>query len=205
MKQPPRIAVIVGGHGEVEALPLLIHRIAKEQRPPIAVDILPPIRVPEDRLRRESELERHVLLASRKLGGRGGIFVLLDCDWKEACPKYDGPILLARARKARSDLPISVVLANREFENWFIAAIPSIRGKSRLAKDIEPVEDPERIRGAKEWLSRYMPRGQPYTPTGDQAALVQAFDMAMARRQAPSFDKCYRDLCDLLSKASAAD
>src|SRR4030042_3977487 len=109
MSKLPRLAVIVGGHGEVEALPVLIHRIAKEQSPPITVDILPPIRVPEDRLRRESELERHVLLASRKLGRTGAIFILLDCDWKDACPKFDGPKLLARARMARSDLPISVV------------------------------------------------------------------------------------------------
>ena len=62
--------------------------------------------------------------------------------------------------------------------------------------------DPERIRGAKEWLSDRMPRGRPYNPTIDQPALTSVFDMQAARR-ADSFDKCYREIVRLLTVLKA--
>lgn len=194
-----RIAVIVGGHGECEAVPVPIRRIAAEMQPPVAVEILTPIRVHEDRVRKEGELERYVELAARKLGGTGGIFVLLDCDWDNSCPKTDAPPLLARAHRARPNLLISLVLAHREFESWFIAASRSVGGKRGLAMELEFVADPERIRGAKEWLRRQMPRNRPYTETEDQPALTAEFDMQEARRS-PSFDKCYRELSTFLPR-----
>ncbi len=194
-----RIAVLVGGHGECEAVPVLIRRIAAEKQPPVSVEILTPIRVHEDRARKEGELERYVELAARKLGGTGGIFILFDCDWDNSCPKTDAPPLLARTHRVRPNLPISLVLAHREFESWFIAASRSLGGKRGLAPELEFVDDPERIRGAKEWLRKQMPRSRPYTETEDQPALTAEFDMQEAQR-APSFEKCYRELTSLLSR-----
>jgi hypothetical protein len=60
----------------------------------------------------------------------GGVLVLIDAD--DDCPAHLGPALLARAREARSDVPVSVVLANREFEAWFLAAAPSLAGNCGL-------------------------------------------------------------------------
>jgi hypothetical protein len=166
-------------------------------------DILPPLRVPADRLKRQGELERAVDLAARKLAGEGGVFILIDCDWDDGCPRWDGPELLRRAQQARPDVPVSVVLAYREYESWFIAAAESIRGKHGLSETLEVVTDPESIRGAKEWLSRRMSRNTSYAPTSDQSALTQLFDMDMARQRAGSFDKCYREIIGLLNKLSA--
>ncbi len=117
-----RIAAIVEGHGEVEAVPELVRRIGREIDSGFVPVVRPVLRTPGNKLLRENGLERAVELAARKLGGVGGILVLTDCDWPNACPAQDGPELARRAAAARSDLPIAVVLAKHEFEAWFLAA-----------------------------------------------------------------------------------
>jgi len=193
-----RIAPIVEGHGECEAVPILVRRIALDIDPGFVPRILPPLRVPASRLLKEGEIERSVEFAARKLGGRGGIVVLVDCDWDDGCPAEEGPRLLQRARQARADLPISVILAKKEFEAWFLASAESLRGRRGLPADLENPPSPEEIRGAKEWLSSRMPRGMSYSETDDQPALTAVFDMHAARRS-DSFDKCYRDIEGMLT------
>jgi hypothetical protein len=197
------IAVIVGGHGEVEAVPILIRRIAAEVDPPVVPNILQPIRIPEGRLRKQGELERAIDLAIRKLGGPGGVFILQDCDWDNICPKTDAPVLLERAKFVSSDVPIALVLANKEYEAWFICAAESLRESGRLSQVPEVVANPEEIRGAKEWLTRHMPRNQPYAETIDQPSFTALFDIRTARR-ANSFDKCYREITGLLRSLNDA-
>ena len=51
-----RMAVIVEGDGEVEAVPVLIRRIAGELDPTIVVNVKPVFRVSESRLRKQGEL-----------------------------------------------------------------------------------------------------------------------------------------------------
>jgi len=192
------IAVIVGGYGEVEAVPILIRRIACNLHPGFVPSILSPIRVPESRLRKQGELERTIKLAGLKLGGRGAILVVIDCDWDGGCPRIDGPELLNRARLVRQDVDISVVLAKHEFESWFIAAAESLRGIRGLRADLTAPADPESIRGAKEWLNRQM-QEHCYSVTTDQPAFTAEFDLELARR-ADSFDKCYREITRLLEE-----
>ena len=194
-----RIAAIVEGHGECEAVPILIRRIAETIDPGFVPKVLPPLRVPASRLLKEGEMERSVNLAARKLQGRGGIVIIVDCDWEDGCPAEDGPMLLKRSVAARGDLPIAVVLAKREFEAWFLAAAESLRGKFGLPGDLESPAYPESIRGAKEWLSDKMPPGRAYAETTDQPTFTAIFDMNSARR-ADSFNKCYRDIRSMLEQ-----
>jgi len=188
-----KIAAIVEGHGECEAVPILIRRIARDIDPGFVPNVLPPLRVPVNKLLKEGEIERSITFTARKLQGRGGIIVIVDCDWDNGCPAKDGPTLLKRAMNARKDIPISIILAKKEFEAWFLAAAKSLRGKRGLPNDLEPPVNPESIRGAKEWLSEQMPQGGSYAETTDQPALTAMFDMNTARA-ADSFDKCYRDI-----------
>ena len=44
------------------------------------------------------------------------ILVLIDSD--DDCPRDLGPELTARAKQARTDLHIAVILAHREYESW---------------------------------------------------------------------------------------
>ncbi|MEW6754085.1 MAG: DUF4276 family protein [Candidatus Latescibacterota bacterium] len=195
--RPLRLAAIVEGHGETEAVPILVRRIAAQIDPGLPVLVRPVLRIPSASLLRSGELERAVELAGRAVAPLGALLVLVDCDADEACPAREGPQLLARARTARSDLRTAVVLARREFEAWFIAAAASLRGRRGLDGNLNPPPRPEEIRGAKGWLSRHMPRSQPYAEVTDQPALTQAFDMGQAR-SADSFDKCYREIAALV-------
>lgn len=192
-----RVACIVEGHGDVDAVPVLLRRLANALDPLLPVQVEQPIRVTKDKLLKSGELERAVELAARKIGGAGAILILLDSD--EHCPAELGPDLLKRASAARSDVSIAVVLAKQEFEAWFLAAAESLRGRRGLRDDLEPPADPEGIRGAKEWLTAHMAGGQHYVETLDQPALAAVFDLEAAR-SADSFDKCWRELDRLITE-----
>ncbi|MBI1930038.1 DUF4276 family protein [Candidatus Poribacteria bacterium] len=190
-----QIGCIVEGHGEVEAVPILIRRIAGRLYPGLSIVIPGPIRCSRDKVVKPGELERTVELAARKIGGQGAVFIIIDGN--DDCPAQLGPALLERALRVRGNLPIGVVLAKREFESWFLAAAESLRGHRGLPAELQPPPHPEAVRGAKEWLSQRMESGRAYSETLDQSALTARFDMDLARRAA-SFDKCYRDIARLL-------
>jgi hypothetical protein len=182
-------------------VPILIRRIVAESRPKVVVDIATTLRVPESSLRRDGQLERHVERAARLLPGRGGILIVLDCDWEGGCPAIDGPDFLDRVQGVRPDLRVAVVLAKREFESWFLAAADSLRGRRGLPANLEAPANPEEIRGAKEWLSSKMPPTRGYSSTTDQPALAALVDIESAR-QADSFDKFYREVERLVTALS---
>lgn len=196
----PPLACIVEGHGELEAVPELIRRIAAaENLQWQGIYAFHTFRVPKDRLQRNGELERTVELAARRVRPTGGIVVIVDAD--QSCPATLGPSLLARAEAICADLPLSVVLAKWEFESWFLASAASIGGHCGLPPTLAAPKNPEAIQGAKEWLSRQMPDGAIYTETRHQAALTSVFDIVEART-APSFDKCYRGVASVLAAIS---
>ena len=192
-----QISCIVEGHGEMEAAPILIRRIAENLYPELEIRTPHPIRVSRDKVVKAGELERRVEFAARKIGGQGAIFILLDSD--DDCPAHLGPELRLRALQVRENLPIAVVLAKHEFESWFLAAAVSLRGRRGLKSDLEPPNNPEAIHGAKEWLSFRMEGDRMYSPRLDQPGLTAHFNFEQARR-ADSFDKCYRDIVYLLDE-----
>lgn len=198
-----RIVSIVEGHGELDAVPILLRRIAAAALPAGAVDVRSPIRVDRRKIVKAAELERAVELAARKAGAGGRILILLDAE--DDCPAELAPALLRRARAARGDRAIRVVLAKTEYEAWFLAAADSIAGRHGIDEAATPPADPEAVTGAKEWLTRRMPAGRSYRPTRHQAALTKTFDIDAARRSAPSFDKLWRDVTALLKPAAAPE
>ena len=130
-----RIACVVEGHGDREAVPVLIRRIVEELDPAVEVRVPAAIRTPKSKLIKDGELERAVELAARTIAGRGGVLVVLDSD--DDYPAELGPRLRQRAIKARGDLPLAVVLPKREFEAWFLAAAESLAGYRGLPRSEE--------------------------------------------------------------------
>ena len=189
-----KIVAIVEGDGEVEAVPVLIRRIAWEVAPLPPPAVSRPIRVRRRRILKEGELERYVSLAAARVEEGGRILILLDANGD--CPAEIGPVILERARAAGFGRRIEVVLAKCEYETWFIAAAESIAGARRVLPDISAPSEPESIRGAKEWIGSRM-HGS-YRPTADQVSLTARFDMALARRRSVSFDKMWRATSALL-------
>ncbi len=191
------LGCIVEGDGEKRAAPKLLSRIANQFAPDLQLRIPEPFRVGRNKLVKPGELERTIELVVRRLSAPRGVFILLDAD--DDCPATLGPQLLARARRARPDVPAGVVVANREYEAWFLAAIESLAGQCGLPNELPRVPNPESIRGAKQRLSRLMGKSRGYSETLDQVALTLQFDMATARQQSASFDKCWREVCQLLA------
>ena len=189
-----KIGCIVEGHGDVEAVPILIRRIATALCPELTIRTYP-TRVPRTKLVEVNSLERTIELTARRIGRQGALFIILDSD--DDCPAKLGPELLQRAVNVRSDLPIAVVLAKREFEAWFLAAAESLRGQRELKNELQSPSNPEGIRDAKGWLSRQMEGNRTYDEVSDQPAFTARFDFEQARH-ANSFDKCYRDIARLL-------
>ncbi len=192
----PSMVCIVEGDGEDAAIRSLVRRVVTDIDPSKYVDVSHIIRVPRNKVVGPGQLERDIELAARRLTRPGAIFVLLDSE--DACPAVLGPELLKRARQQCNGIPISVVLANREYEAWFLAAAESLRTHPKIDPDF-PLRTtlPESPRDAKGQVGSMM-RSRTYSARSDQASLTEHFDLTMAR-SADSFDKCYRDLTGLVS------
>lgn len=182
-----KVASIVEGDGEVAAVPILLRRLAEWRTPEHCPDVLTPIRVRRDRfLNRDDEFRRHLLLAAAKCGNDGWILVLLDAD--DDRPATLGPVILQRARACVPHRPVSVVLANREYEAWFIAAARSLDGCRSFVFDPHDTTDAETPRGAKGWIKERMAQGG-YGETTDQPAFTARMDLQQAFDRSRSFRK----------------
>ena len=181
------VASIVEGDGEVAALPILLRRLSQWRGAANYVDVLTPIRVYKDRfLNRPEEFSRHLKLAAAKCGDAGWILILFDAD--DDCPAQKGALVLAQAKTIVPHRRVAVVLANREYEAWFIAGAKSLngcRGFQYLEED--SLIDPDVPRNAKAWVRDRMPSG--YGETTDQPAFSARFDLELAHQRSRSFRK----------------
>ncbi len=191
------LALIVEGHGETEAAPVLLRRITDVLRPDISLNVLSPLRIGRYKLVKTNEVERAVEYVSRRMEPPRAILILIDAE--DDCPAEVGPKLLCRAMAARPDVPVGVVLAKREFEAWFLAALESLCGCRGLLPELPPVAQPEDIRDAKGRLTQFMKGTRVYSPVVDQSALAAQFDLDLARRRSDSFEKLWREAGRLLN------
>jgi hypothetical protein len=197
------VASIVEGQGDCFALPVLLRRVVLTIAPSRRAEIKRPIRMPRSVVAKVGELERRVELAARQVKNEGGaVLVLLDGD--DDCAATLGPGLHRRVASQRPDIPSAVVLAVKEFEAWYLASARSLANRRGLPIDVQPPDDPEAVRDAKGWLQNRRTDGLSYSPTIDQPALADVFDMALARSGSPSFDKLWREIERLLVETSGS-
>lgn len=192
------IISIVEGDGEVAALPILLRRIAEWKVSDQYIEVPRPIRVRRDQfLNREEVFNKQLQLAGLKCGeaGEGWILILLDAD--DDCPVELAEVILRRANGVLPQHRISVVLANREYEGWFLAAAQSLDGVRGLRIN-DAIAEPDSVRGAKEWLKLHHSERR-YGEVTDQPALSAAMDLSLAYERSRSF----RKLCVEVEKNSA--
>ncbi len=183
------IACIVEGDGEVRALPVLLRRLA-ELRGIFDIRIPEPIRVRRDQfIRREEEFRRKLLLAAAKAEG-GSVLVLLDAD--DDCPVSLAADLTRRALEVLGESSVAVVVPQREYEAWFLAAAGSLAGKRGLQNGLAAPTDSDAIRNAKGWLSERMSNGR-YHEVSDQPAMSALFDIEEALAGSRSFRKFVKE------------
>ena len=172
------LGLIVEGHGEEQAAPVLVRHIARACgfHTPIKCHVR---RVTKSQLVRSRELQRVVEALTRQIGRRQPILILLDAD--EHCPTELAANPMTRAKAEHADVTISIVVAKQEYEAWFLAAANSSAGQRGLAERLNPPGDPESVRGAKEWLTAHMRSDESYSPTRHQSAFSEMMDLSEAR------------------------
>lgn len=185
------IASIVEGDGEVAALPVLLRRLNEWRPGHVYAQALPPIRVRRDRfLNRDEEFRKQLLLAAAKCGTQGWILVVLDAD--DDCPATKAADVYQRAKRHVPHRRLSVVLAKREFEAWFIASARSLDGRRGFHCPDEVLAEAEIPRDAKGWLRRNM-EGGTYSEVLDQPAFTAYFDLQQAFDNSRSFRKLCKE------------
>jgi hypothetical protein len=186
---------IVEGDGEVAALPVLLRRVSGWLTPQVAINVARPIRVRRDQfLNREDIFSKQLLLASKLCLSPGWIMILLDAD--DDCPQDLAADIYARAKLILPEREISVVLANHEYEAWFVAAAISLDGKRGFV--VPPkIPEAEVLRGPKQWISKQIPQGA-YHEVVDQPALSAAIDLTLAHENSRSFRKLCSDWTKLV-------
>jgi len=191
-----RIAPIVEGHGEDNAIRILLQRIWIELLGADWVEVIRPIRSKRTKIVQTRELARAVDLAMLKLRSAESrdpamVLILLDAD--ESIPCRLGPELLEMAKAHRGDADLSCVIANVEYETWFVAAAESLPEYLDLSRDERVPGHPEEQRAGKAWVQqRFI--GVKYSETVDQPAMTSRMDLRLARERSPSFDKLCREL-----------
>jgi hypothetical protein len=176
---------IVEGQSEVESAGLLLRRLLHVGGV-FDWSVARPFRVKRNKVVRCGELEKAIVQSQRSRESAGAIVVILDAD--DDCPAELGPELTERAGAA-TDLPVAVVLAERELEAWLLGSKESLRGARGIASDATAPAGPQAIRDAKGELSRNMTGDRRYISVDDQPALVEALDLELAARRCPSFKR----------------
>lgn len=177
------IQPIVEGQGEVAAVPVLLRRLRDEAQA-WGLEVAKPHKRSRPRLTKKDYLQESVRVASLT-SGCTGILIIFDAD--DDCPRQLAQELEKWAQEAATEIPCAVVIANREYEAWFLAGIEALRGKAGILPDAASHPDPESPRDAKSELEQRMPRGTSYSPPVDQAPLTAHLDLKSAYRRCRSF------------------
>jgi len=179
------IQPIVEGHGEVDAVPALLRRLVAEAANP-DIRTLKSIRSHRGDLVNQDSLDRVIQVARNR--NPDSILILLDGD-DDPCPGVLAAQLNLWAKASASPIPCEVVIAQREYEAWFLASMESLRGKRGISDQAQSHPTPEVPRDAKGKLSSQMVPGRFYVETSDQTALTSVFEMQAAFRLCRSFRK----------------
>ncbi|MCY2968553.1 MAG: DUF4276 family protein [Planctomycetota bacterium] len=192
------VAPIVEGHGEVDSVPLLLNRIGSELFTDVHIQSCRPIFQPRGRLinPNDSSLSNAIQFAISRLDAvppDASRLVLLLVDADDDSPCRLGPQLLKRCRDVRPDRPIACVVANPEFETWFVAAAASLTALLTEIDDADIPIAPEMTRNKKKWTLDRSRTGN-YAPAIDQRKFTSKMDLKLCRSRSPSFDKLCREL-----------
>lgn len=187
------VAPIVEGHGEVESVRGLLERIWYEVIEGEHISVLRPIRRPRSKLLERSELVRALKLSELQLGeheGGGAQVVLLLLDANGDPPCTLGPEMVSMAEEEMAHLDFACVLANPEYETWFVAAAESLEPYFESVSRVPG--DPEASGSKKAWIKRH--KIGKYSETVDQPAMTAKMDLSLCRQRSASFDKLCREL-----------
>lgn len=169
------VACVVEGHGDVKAMPILV-RVLAEKAGVFDLSVLQPHRCPRTRLIAHGpvagpDLNRVMRLQAGRVGNSGALLVVVDADDDD--PSDIAPII----QEVAADLACATipVVATREYEAWFLAALQS---HPLIHDGATWPGDPEKPRDAKGRLAERMVT--PYKEVLHQARLTAAMSLEEA-------------------------
>ena len=192
----PTIVPVVGGDGDVAALPGLLARILLENnnRPDVLVaQGKSGVVKANGRPNLVNKLDKFLQHAQNK-PDCDAILVLLDAD--NDCPVDLGQQLSQRSEQIGTKCPVRIVCARRSYESWFLASLDTVKGKSVIPDTAALSGDAEAVPNPKQWITALLPQGQAYKETTHQAAISSFIDLDLAHKNSRSF----RRLCHALEQ-----
>ena len=178
------VVPIVEGHGDAAAIPVLLRRLVDAAEAWDAVRIGQPIRCNRSQLVDEGQLRKRVRVA-RLREHCGAIIVVFDSD--DDCPVERAGQVREWAVAEAGPVSCEVVLAQREYEAWFLATVESLRTHRSVKTDAVSHPHPELPQDAKGRLEAMM--RITYSERTHQPAFSAIFCMADAYAHCRSFRK----------------
>ncbi|KXB29191.1 hypothetical protein AT959_18570 [Dechloromonas denitrificans] len=194
-----RLLPIVEGHGEIPAVPILIRNILATRG---IHDVQPLSAWRHGEYPSVAKKFDSIFLAAIK--ENAPILWVMDFDSKDHdCPVKEEQNLLARAESLRPGWPIKIAFLVKEYETLFLIdetatrkVFPDIPAKTSFP------ENPENIRGAKEWLSKARPSsGSAYKETVHQAKITAHLNFELLRARSSDFAHLERAVVELANSA----
>ncbi len=183
-----KILPFIEGHSEADAIPVLLRRFI-DRIDAYDVQIDKPWRVKRDQIVNKigvlENLFRESLIDRDNVGG---VLLILDAD--DDCPKQLGPKLLKRCKEA-THLPVSVILAKRKLECWFLGAKKSLREVRGIKANAITPSNPEALGIGR--LENNMDDGFYYHKVDDAPAFAAKLDIDKAVASCPSFARFVRE------------
>jgi hypothetical protein len=177
--------LIVEGHGEVLAAPVLMNRLWHHLG--LSLDVLwdsPAIRSPGDLKRQDAMVKACELVRAKS----DTALLLVLRDDEDGCPASSGPEAASWLRSLNLPFPSATVMAFREFETWFLPSVHTMAGvthaSGRLGLNIGttfPNMNFEGRRDAKGWLTDNMLGSQRYKETVDQVEFTKLMDLQVVQ------------------------
>jgi hypothetical protein len=178
-----RLVLIVEGHGELRAGPLLVRRILEEHGEyGWTIDVQRRHDLAHLRGRGWGNFERYLKTA---YGSGAPILWMLDCD--DACVKDILGEFVTKANDIGIRQPLAFAFWEKEFEVIFLYEAALLGRRFGLSGTLELPERPASVRGAKEWISALLPKGRSYKETIDQEKLTAGVGLSLLRDRDPSF------------------
>ena len=192
-----KILPIVEGDGDLKAVPELLRRVLHERLERYDVQVLPAQKRNELPKVRQ-EFRRYYLTALKE---DAPILWVLDFDCVDCIDHArEREELLSQARAIDPRGRLEIVFMVKEFESLFLHDASVLQAAfPEFDDELELPAHPEAIRGAKEWISKNLPKGHAYKPTVDQVRLCAKLNLARLQQTSNSYARFEMAVANLLN------
>lgn len=186
---------IVEGHGDIQAVPVLIRRILQHHNI-FDIEVLNPHKR-GDLPKIKANFDNYFKIAIKD---KAAIIWIIDFDCATCdCVASESSQLYQRANAIYAGWPFRVAFMVKEFETLFLSEPDATRSiLKEIPKKTTFPENPETIRGAKEWLSNAMPSGYAYKETVHQVKLSAVVDLDCLRKSSASYRHLEKSILSLV-------